>query len=283
MAFFSGSLKGVEVLFFSMQTDNEYNFALFSGGDDSLAMTHYVMQRDEWPVDCVVYLDTGIGLDENREYVEDVCDEYGWELEVAETPQNYTEIVKEHGFPGPESHTYMYILLKERAIRQVNTKDEYYGTRCGLYTGVRKDESRRRMGHVDQKHEGKMFDWYAPIFDKSNEWVEEYRQKHDLPENPAHKKIHRSGDCFCGAYAKRDEELIDLQAHYPEMYEELMEIEEEVQDSLGASNPHAWWGHKGKDEFELHEDMETVGEGILCSSCGVPADHDEDHGNLFEY
>lgn len=261
--------------------DTEYNFVLFSGGNDSLVTAHYIIEQTDLPYECVLYLDTGMGLPENKQYIKDVCDRYGWPLEIVETTEDYKEIVKEHGFPGPSSHTYMYVWLKERALQKFNRRDEYYGTRCGLYTGVRKDESKRRMGHVKEKKEGNLFDWYAPLFDWSNDGMDEYREEHDLPENPAYKKIHRSGDCFCGAYATRDEELIDLQAHYPDMYEKIMEIEEEVQEELGEKESTAYWGHGGKDEIDLYFESDTVGEGIVCSSCGVPGE-DAEKG-MFDY
>jgi len=174
----------------SIDVDTEYNFILFSGGNDSLVTTHYIveqLERESFPFESVVYLDTGIGLPENKEYVKEVCEQYGWPLEIVETPESYEDVVMEHGFPGPNSHQYMFIYLKERALAALNRRDEYYGTRCGLYTGVRKDESKRRMGHVTRKKEGNMFNWYAPLSDWSNEEMDEYREEHDLPENPAYK------------------------------------------------------------------------------------------------
>lgn len=255
--------------------DTEYNFILFSGGNDSLATTHYIIEQTDLDYEFVVYLDTGMGLPENEEYIRDVCEEFEWELEVVETPKNYEDIVKEYGFPGPSSHTYMYILLKQRALQKLNRRDEYYGTRCGLYSGERKAESARRSRNTQQKTESQLFNWYAPLYDWSDERVENYREKHDLPENPSYKKIHRSGDCFCGAYATRDEELIDLQANYPDMYERIMNLEDEVQEEIGEKESIAYWGHGGKDEVDLHFECDTVGEGIVCSSCGVPGEDRE--------
>jgi len=267
----------------NMKVDTEYNFVLFSGGNDSLATTHYIMEREreQYPVESVVYLDTGIGLPENKKYVKEVCEEYDWPLEIVETPKDYSEIVKEHGFPGPQSHRYMYIWLKERALAALNRRDKYYGTRCGLYTGVRKHESKRRMGHVEEKNEGDMFNWYAPLFDWTDEDVSEYRKNNSLPENPAYDKIHRSGDCFCGAYANRDEELIDLQAHYPDMFEKLMEIEEAVKEELGEDKTISYWGHGGRNEIDLYSDFDTIGKEFLCSSCEI-SEEAASHESVFD-
>lgn len=253
-----------------MEVETDYNFCLFSGGNDSLACTHYIMEKTDLPVEFVVYLDTGVGLPENEEYVRDICNKFDWDLEVVETTESYEEIVKEHGFPGPASHKYMYIMLKERALHALNRKEKYYGTRCGLYTGVRQHESKRRMGHVKEVHEGNVFDWYAPLYDWTDDDVEEYREKYNLPENPTYKKIHRSGDCFCGAYANRDGELIDLEAHYPEMYDKLMEIEEAVKENNGEGETISYWGHGGKNDWDLYHEFETIGKDFLCSSCEIP-------------
>jgi len=50
------------------------DFALFSGGNDSVVSTHYSMS--EYDIDYVVYLDTGTGILENKEHVKGVCEQY---------------------------------------------------------------------------------------------------------------------------------------------------------------------------------------------------------------
>jgi len=52
--------------------------------------------------------------------------------------------------------------------------------------------------------------WRAPIAEWSEQDCLDYIDDHELPRNPVVADIHRSGECFCGSFATRDEELIDL-------------------------------------------------------------------------
>jgi len=54
------------------ETDRGNHVALVSGGMDSAVAAHVSVR---WgPADLLVYLDTGTGLDANREYVEEFAD-----------------------------------------------------------------------------------------------------------------------------------------------------------------------------------------------------------------
>jgi len=214
-------------------TDAQH-FALFSGGNDSVVSTH--VAHKEYPIDYTVYLDTNTGLEENKEHVKAVCDEYGWDLAILSSP----------------------VTLKEFAT----------GT-----SGVRSDESDRRMRNVQGgTQEAERWVWVSPVHDWPDHEMQRYRRKYELPENPVHDKIGRSGDCFCGAYANRDTELTELQAHYPEHYEWLMDLEEEVQQEIGTDEDYCYWGFGDMDEKELRALMAENDDAqmMLCSSCDVP-------------
>jgi len=75
------------------------DYALFSGGHDSLVNTHYCMENGL--ADCVVHIDTGIGIPQTKEYVIDRCREHEWPLVIITSDFNYEEIVLENKFPGP--------------------------------------------------------------------------------------------------------------------------------------------------------------------------------------
>ena len=53
---------------------------LFSGGKDSLVACHLLAEMGE--LDEVLYCKTGIGLDENFDYVVDTCKKYNWKLNI---------------------------------------------------------------------------------------------------------------------------------------------------------------------------------------------------------
>ena len=254
-------------------TDAQH-FALFSGGNDSIASTHYVHEHNE--IDYTVYLDTNTGIPENKEYVKDVCNEYGWDLAILSSPVTLkefatgTETRQPLGFPGPGVHSWAFQYFKERQLGQIATRTE---PEPRFYTGVRTAESDKRMQNIDESREqAERWVWVNPICEWSDSEVDDYREKHDLPENPVNQKINRSGDCYCGAYANRSTELVELEAHFPEHYEWLMNVEEEVQAELGTEQPSSYWGFGNMDERELRAEIAKNDDAqmMLCSSCDVP-------------
>lgn len=205
-------------------------YAMFSGGDDSLSMVHKVMSTGD--ADVVLYLNTNTGLAENYRYVADVCERFGWPLRVESSPVSLAEIGMKYGFPGSAYHNVAYSYLKERQLSRI--AGEFDG-KPDFVTGVRKHESDRRMKNVSgdgRRTEGKggRWDWVRPINDWRDGDVDDYREAHDLPRNPIAVQIHRSGDCYCGAYAHRDELLIDLRANgYDRHATWLLSVEARVQ------------------------------------------------------
>ena len=250
------------------------DFALFSGGNDSVVSTH--VAYDEYDIDYTVYLDTNTGVDENLEHVKNVCASYGWDLAVLSSPVTLkefalgTETRSEYGFPGPGSHSWAYNLLKHRQLRSLAS---HVDGEPKYYTGIRQHESDRRMRHVNgEESEGEKWTWIAVVHDWRDSAMDKYREEHDLPTNPVAEKIGRSGDCYCGAYAHRDSELAELEAHYPDHAEWLKRVEEEVQDEIGTDEDYAYWGFGGLSEKELRAKManDDMAQMSLCSSCDVP-------------
>lgn len=251
--------------------DNPYeiscnSLALFSGGHDSLVSTHYCMENGE--TDAVLHLDTGTGIPENKEYVKDVCREYDWDLYIRSAEKTLKEFAIEWGFPKPSSHSWAYRYFKYHVLGSV-ASDIYCGT-PEFYTGVRKEESDRRMDTITSKRqEEKNWVWVAPIMDWTKEDCEQYIRENGLPRNPVVENIHRSGECFCGAFGTRDEELIDLEAHYPDHAEWLLNVEEEVQEEIGTEEDYCWWGIGGMDSRETKALIEEGDHGglVLCQDC----------------
>jgi len=250
------------------------DFALFSGGNDSVVSTHYAHERHE--IDYTVYLDTNSGVDENIEHVKDVCDQYGWDLAVLSSPVTLKEFAlgtdtrEPLGFPAPSMHSWAFQYFKERQLASIATRVD---DTPNFYTGVRSHESQRRMSNVQgAKQEAERWVWVSPIHDWRDSAVDQYRDEHNLPTNPVAEKIGRSGDCYCGAYADRDAQLVELQAHYPEQYEWLMDVEQEVQNELGTDEKYCYWGFGDMSEKSLRATMAENDDKqmMLCSSCDVP-------------
>jgi len=255
-----------------MNWSDVQHYALLSGGHDSLAATHYAMEQDS--TEAVLHLDTGTGIPENEQWVRDVCDEYGWPLRVEPTPEDYREFVTTVGFPGPGVHHWAYQRLKERQLRNIASE----GSAMNHYwTGIRVAESTRRMEFHDAPVERDRDDrwvWVNPIHSWTDQDVEDYIETHDLPRNPVVEAIHRSGECYCGAFATRDEELVDLQVHYPDHYDWLMDVESDVREARGGDEATSYWGHGEESDEQLralaaqYDDLDMK----LCRSCEVVQD-----------
>lgn len=209
---------------------------LFSGGDDSLALTHLAMEQG-W-ADFVVHLATNSELPENIDYVRCVCERHNWPLFIISSPMPLDIFAYRYSFPGSQCHTMAFHSFKGRQLAY------FYRRRSGgvkFFSGVRKLESDRRMENItaevqyEDASDGGNFTgwWVSPLIDKSDQWVRDYREQHDLSRNPIAEQIHRSGDCHCLAYGHRDEELTLLEAEYPEFAEWLLNVETRVQEYRG--------------------------------------------------
>lgn len=242
---------------------SENKFGLLSGGRDSVVAVHKMMQEAENdrknPV--AVYLDTTIGIPENHEYVQDLCDHFGWQLWTLRTQENFEDIVKKYGFPGPSKHTLAYSYLKERQLRKLASvaEEPHY------YTGIRATESQRRMGNAERTQEQLGAVWHSEIIDWSLEQVKRYIDENIPIENPLWDKGHFK-DCGCGAYGS-PEELLEVQADYPEIYERITEL----QDELERDDEYCQWGWGALSEQELRKIRAENDDGqmTLCSMCGV--------------
>jgi len=238
----------------------ERHVVLISGGKDSAAAAHYTVNKLDVDIKCAVYLDTRVGCDKNREYVEQLADSLGLQLWTLRTHESYEEKVKEHGFPGPSRHFIMYSLLKERQLGRLATMT---GGDLHLWTGVRKQESDRRMKHVEPEKEADRWTWHAPLCWQGQRWVDAYIDNHDIPESDLWTAMGRSADCFCGCFGS-PEELIDAEAaDCTDIVAKLRRLEEEV-DTNDEKSRWAW-----NDLSDVEKRAERVDDDymFLCGDC----------------
>jgi len=185
-------------------TQGGTHVALCSGGMESTVASHVSIR---WgPCDILVYLDTGTGSESNRRFIERVADTFGVTLFTIRTHEDYGDLVREHGFPGPAQHGTMYRSLKERQIGRLATLTDGRGNASDLYlwTGVRQRESQRRMAHVEAVQEADRWTWVAPIFDWTEERVKHYHEKLNPPKNHLWSTLGRSAYFFCGAFGSQE-------------------------------------------------------------------------------
>lgn len=216
-------------------------FALFSGGHDSLVNTHLTAQHPAFSA--VVHLNTGIGIEETREFVRQACRDQGWPLIERWPPRvTYEQMCLERGMPGgPKKHEITYHRLKGESLDLLVAESKAgRSDRVVLSTGIRQSESTRRMRlhPVPTRRDGAKV-WANPIFDFSASDVNAYIEAHGLPRNPVVDKLHRSGECLCGALA-RPEEINEIAFWYPEVAARLHALEQQCHERGLPSR----WGSK---------------------------------------
>ena len=242
-----------------------------SGGTDSIATAHVVLEhlRDNEVKSVALHINTGIGIPATRTFVRDVCAKMKWQLleyHADDQGESYEDLVLERGFPGPFMHRKMYNRLKERSIEAfVREHKESRMDRVLICTGIRAEESSRRMGinkRIDRR--GAQV-WLNPILDWTGQDKHEYTTRHNLPVNPVHKKIGMSGECLCGAYAHKGElDLVRLVC--PATADRIERLQERVMER------HPWqWDDPGPPDWHRleQEGQRNLGDDFrpMCVGC----------------
>lgn len=189
---------------------------LFSGGNDSTTLAHLFKDRATH----AAHANTGIGIEQTRQYVRDTC--AGWGLPLIEAypriGETYRDLVLGRvrvqsgpskgktpypgGFPGPAMHYLMFQRLKERALESVRRElVEYpYQQRVVFLAGRRASESDRRKGLAlkDPIERKGSTVWVSPLVNWTKADLNAYRRIHpDVPRNEVSDLLHMSGECLC--------------------------------------------------------------------------------------
>lgn len=220
-------------------------YSLFSGGHDSLTASYIASQASQF--DGCVHINTGIGIEETREFVRATCAERHWPLiEMHPDKLTYDELVLNKGFPsGPQSHKTMYYWLKQRQVRRlVKQSKQTYFDRVLLVTGIRVEESKRRMLaklSVRYRKDGCAI-WVNPILDWTAVDCSRLIEQVGLVRNPVVDALHKSGECLCGAFANAND-IEEIRMWYPKTAERIAELE---QKAKAAGVPCLWAGAPGQ-------------------------------------
>jgi 3'-phosphoadenosine 5'-phosphosulfate sulfotransferase (PAPS reductase)/FAD synthetase len=239
------------------------SFLMVSGGNDSMV----VLDACAWAADEVVHINTGCGIPQTTEFVRRIVPEWsGFELTELHPPLSFRDVVLDGklfgGFPGPGAHAFIYTRLKERAVEALlRDRRTKHGQRFMLLTGIRNDESRRRMGYaspIDRKG-GQV--WVNPLMRWTNALMAEYRAEVALPVNEVTKHLHMSGECLCGAFARPGEKE-EVGFFYPEWRAYIEEIEAEA---VARGLPNCVWGERPAKKGQAVA-------GPMCASCTLWAE-----------
>ena len=241
-------------------------YAMFSGGHDSICSTHVASTMPGFQG--VVHINTGIGIEDTTEYVRETCKRFGWHLWELSPEVEYEDLVIERGgFPsGPKSHNSMLFYLKQQPLNKfIQTVKEQRSDKIALVTGVRQLESHRRMNSSISVpvRQDKAKLWLNPILDWSDHDKNRYMKEHDLPRNQVTDLLHRSGECLCGALARREElkEIIDW---YPNEGQRILNLERRCTE-LGLDD--RFWAMRANTAARQKPLFDEIDESPLCVAC----------------
>ncbi len=227
---------------------------LFSGGNDSTVLADIFHPV----VDYAAHANTGIGVEQTRQFVRDTCKAWGLPLlEKHPKPgRTYRDLVLGDaissrgpnkgkravwsGFPGPPGHGVMFNWLKDRALREIRSElvKNPRKERIIFLSGIRRSESQRRSQRPKIDRQGSVV-WCNPLINWTGDDMRLYRSLHpDMPHNEVTDFLHMSGECLCGAYAHPGE-LEELEMWYPEVAAEIKALEKEAE---ARGIPQCKWG-----------------------------------------
>lgn len=241
---------------------------LFSGGNDSTTLLHLMHQLGH--VTHAVHANTGIGIEQTRQFVRDTTAAWGIPLIEEHPPIGYRELVLERGFPGPAQHFKMYQRLKERCLDKARLPLGVHRSRTKralFIAGRRRDESERRMNVPLSEADGSVI-WVSPIAEWTALDLNTYRAVHGVPRNEVADLIHMSGECLCGSFAKRNE-LDEIGDWFPAVRAEIEELERLIADREDIPVERRRWG------WGAYRSRRPARTGRLCSSCVMPTLFDD--------
>lgn len=245
-------------------------FVLLSGGKDSTVTLDYLWRNHPDIVTGALHLNTRIGLRSTNDFARQFCEERSIPFFEAAAPVSYEDMVRRgwwskernqrmRGFPGSGAHLFSYSWLKERSLDAfTNIYKDHRLDNIMLLTGVRAEESVRRMGTcVDVDKDGSKI-WVAPLIDWTRRDMQEHRTFYSVPMSPASSTLHISAECLCGAFGEPGElDLIGTFYDDP-VVPRIRRLEKEME---AAGEPRCKWA------VSLPDDPVQTAAPRLCVDC----------------
>lgn len=262
--------------------------ALFSGGKDSVVAAHIAAHHPNFKGILHVQTNTDPLANEASKHTLAIAEAQGWHIFKTSARDAYLRQVLKYGFPGPPSHTYMYIELKEKPIQKMYSKlDGSKKNRVVFATGIRRAESQRRSAAPEYAQVARRR-WVSPIINFTLADVYAYIEAFGLEYNSLQ-------DCGCGSFAKPGER--DTRMQHEGFKAWLVGVErlvsamrgyQETEVQLGMRKPkdvikadHIIWGHgvgtsADTPKTELSERPDGY---MVCNDCDGQLDAE---GNVGE-
>lgn len=255
---------------------------LFSGGYDSMAMTHLVHTLDLHGVPMATWaVDTKLSADGWCDYMNRIAAELQFKsfniYDNFAGFEEYKRWVAEYGNPRTRTgHTRAYRRLKETAFNAIHMiyKQGKHDKTLFL-SGMRKFESteREKSMHFEVQRAGNSNKIFAnPLFWWTDLDVARYRIENDLPDNPFYDTVKGSGDCQCnwGNFIT----LGTLRLHSPFLADgNVAELDKLSKDRHGYG-----WDGEPANMSPMFDTEEYWGEcnlttPFLCSGCSRKGGH----------
>jgi len=230
---------------------------MYSSGDDSgammIALEHWSKLRGV-PFE-VAHINTGIGIEASRIHARTMAERRGWRFSEWRTdPNHYVRMVTGQerarsvpgGFPGAPLHRMYYRELKDRRVADLMRaikRGSPRSARVMLVSGIRQQESKRRMGYTNEVSKQRAQVWVNPLLRRSKSDCLDLMELGSMPRNPASMTCHMSGECLCGAMNSPGE-LAEIRFWFPETARRLDEIAAQVREAgfaWGWDEPRPAW------------------------------------------
>ena len=264
-------------------------YVAYSGGKDSGITLDLCAKQYPNQFKGVVFVNTGIATNQTIDFVTSFCKEKKYPLFMLR-PENvkrkkqdgliysYENLVLKWGFPTVTGHNITMRWLKYFPMRQFITDRIEMGEKPCLISGIRKKESQRRFNNKNSSatainQDGKLI-FVKPLYFKDNNWVMKYFIENNIRRSPVYQTLHISGDCLCGAFAKREEAKL-LQMFHPEVFNKIKHIEEKLKKLNNKySRKYGTWGNTQLESITQIESQSTL-EEFVCNECFFDKDSKE--------
>ncbi|MHA2265560.1 MAG: phosphoadenosine phosphosulfate reductase domain-containing protein [Candidatus Thorarchaeota archaeon] len=206
------SNKESESLGFLSSFSNRSLAVSFSGGKDSLVALDIAHRIG---VKKVVFCDTTIEFPETVEYIREIEEFYGLEIDIVKPPVAFFDLVSEIGVPSRRSR-WCCEVFKFGPLSAYARKEGVHG----FITGLRSQESIRRRSYSS---EDRIFltssTQINPILNWTGDDIWDYIEKYNLPANPLYEHFDRVG-CWCCPYRSKSDWEATERIH-PELAEQF--------------------------------------------------------------
>ncbi len=254
---------------------------MFSGGKDSSTVGHLFREQ----VTHFGHCNTSVGIEQTRQFVRDTCNR--WDVPLLEQhipegrryedyvlgrvissrgPNKGKRAVWPGGFPGPAVHDWVYQWLKGRSAERLRNQliTDPRRQRVIFLSGIRTAESaRRRTGTARgryAKEKGSIV-WVQPIRDWTALDLNAYRRANpDFPVNEVSDLLHISGECCCGANAKK-QEVVQIEMFFPSLFRWLQDLGLKARKAGVAPPQQCVWG------WGWGRQAPSRAGGPLCAGC----------------